>query len=89
MIANAIIPTTALPSAWLAIAFHGDGKLRKPSTTYNPMNTAACSRRRADEHHQPRQRRGDDELLADRADGNPTIDFARPPMPTTPLESAS
>ena len=40
MIVNAIIPTTALPSACVAIAFHGDGKLRSPSTTYSPMNTA-------------------------------------------------
>ena len=33
VIVKAIIPTTALPSACVAIAFHGDGKLRSPSTT--------------------------------------------------------
>ena len=70
-------------------AVHGDGNVRRPSSTYNPMNIAACSAVAADEHHQPRQRRGHDELLADRARQKPTIDLASPPMPITPLDSAS
>ncbi len=90
MIVNAIIPTTAFPSAWLAIAAHGAGNVRSSSSTYNPMNTAACSDRRRQEHHEARQRRGDDELLAD--DARPRTRRSTSPARrcrSTPLESAS
>ena len=36
-----------------------------PSSTYSPMNTAACKHRRGKKHDEPRQRLRDDELRAD------------------------
>ena len=44
---------------------------------------------RAEEHDESRQRLRHDELRADEPARNPTIVFARPPIPITPVESAS
>src|SRR5437762_7994678 len=43
IIANAMMPTAAFASAWLRIAAHGDGNSFNPSSTYMPMNSAACT----------------------------------------------
>ena len=40
-------------------------------------------------HHKPRRRLGDDELRAETPARNPTMVLASPPMPMTPVESAS
>ena len=43
MIVKAMMPTTALPIAWLSTAAHGDGNSFNPSSTYIPMNNAPCT----------------------------------------------
>ena len=90
MIVNATIsPTSALPSAWLATAVHGDGNVRRSSTTYNPMNTAACSAVAATNITSRGSAAVTMNCCPNAPARNPTIDFASPPMPMTPLDSAS
>ena len=78
MIVNAIMPTTALPSAWVAIAVQGDGKRPQPEHHVQPHEHRRVHRCRRHEHHQPRQRRGHDELLPDRPGEKPDDRLRQP-----------
>ena len=72
------MPTTALPSAWPATAASGDGNERDAEHLVQPHEEQRVQRRGRHEHHEPRQRRGHDELLADGAGQKPDDRLRQP-----------
>ena len=70
-------------------AVQGEGNDRRPSISYNPMNTAACSAVAATNITSRGSAAVTMNCCPNAPARNPTIDFARPPIPTTPLDSES
>ena len=87
---NARTPTTALPRAWPAQPPRtGSRNAADPAARRVPMNTIACSTVARKNTTNRGIGRATMKWVAIRPARKPTIVFAKPPIPMTPLERAS